>query len=231
MGGGDLTDGVGLVVKALLPLISPSTRAAPARDPYQHNIPQTQEQHPIKTRAKVPKNSATIDLDGAASSFDCLWEALVRPTSLDDATSSDPRDQRRGGWPWPAPPQAGHLDGLLLHHQPYLLLHPHLDGEAAAVSLVLVLRAAHTRSESQERNKTKSFLSSRRSPSAGQLTSTAKSWRKSQRLWPALFLQRVLRLCCIQHDPWDAFISWFLLTLPPPPFPHYSIWGQILKMH
>ena len=38
MGGGDLTDGVGLVVKALLPLISASTRAAPARDPYQHNI-------------------------------------------------------------------------------------------------------------------------------------------------------------------------------------------------
>ena len=71
-GGGDLTDGVGLVVKALLPLISPSTRAAPARDPYQHNIPQAQEQHPINTRAKVPKNSATIDLDGAASRFDCL---------------------------------------------------------------------------------------------------------------------------------------------------------------
>ena len=177
-GGGDLTDGVGLVVKALLPLISPSTRAAPgnvminsARDQYQHNIPQAQEQHPIKTRAKVPKNSATIDLDGAASRF----EVLVCPTSLDGATSSDLRDQCREGWPWPAPPQAGHLDGLLLHHQPYLLLHPHLDREAAAVCLVLVLRAAHTRSESQERNKTKSFLSSRRSPSAGQLTSSAKS--------------------------------------------------------
>lgn len=168
-GGGDLTDGVGLVVKALLPLISPSTRAAPgnvminsARDQYQHNIPQAQEQHPIKTRAKVPKNSATIDLDGAASRF----EVLVCPTSLDGATSSDLRDQCREGWPWPAPPQAGHLDGLLLHHQPYLLLHPHLDREAAAVCLVLVLRAAHTRSESQERSaaETKQRVSS---PAAG----------------------------------------------------------------
>ena len=74
MVGGDLTDGVGLVVKALLPLISASTRAAPAPDQYQHNIPQTQEQHPIKTRAKVPKNSATIDLDGAASSFEIASE-------------------------------------------------------------------------------------------------------------------------------------------------------------